>query len=186
MKLKSALNFSHLLLEEIIQPNDTVIDATAGKGNDTLFLANLVGKKGHVYSFDIQNDAVKTTQNLINKNNCGLQTNVIHDGHENIEKYVAKPIAAAIFNLGYLPTGDHSVITKGQTTIAAIQSSMKLLQKNGLIVIVIYYGHPGGKQEKEQVIDFVKNINQSEYNVLQYQFINQIHEPPILLAIQKR
>lgn len=63
---------------------------------------------------------------------------------------------------------------------------MKLLKPNGIIILVIYYGHPGGKQEKEQVLQFAKSIDQHQFNVLQYQFINQIHEPPILLALQKR
>lgn len=52
--LQTALHFSHTLLTEILQPGDHAIDATMGNGYDTLFMAELVGKTGHVYSFDIQ------------------------------------------------------------------------------------------------------------------------------------
>ncbi|WP_429970783.1 class I SAM-dependent methyltransferase [Fructilactobacillus sp. Tb1] len=186
MKLQSALNFSHTLLKEIVQPGDTVIDATAGKGNDTLFLAQLVGKKGHVYGFDIQAKAVELTQQLIDNNNVRKQTTVINDGHENVTKYVTEPITAAIFNLGYLPAGDHSIVTKPTTTLESVQSIMQQLKKNGVIILVVYYGHPGGEKEKERILQFAQSLDQHVYNVLQYQFINQIHEPPILLALQKR
>ena len=52
--LQTALHFSHSLLEEILQPGDHVIDATMGNGYDTVFMAEKIGKTGHVYSFDIQ------------------------------------------------------------------------------------------------------------------------------------
>lgn len=186
LKLQSALNFSHTLLKEIVKPGDVVVDATAGKGNDTLFLAQLVGERGHVYSFDIQAQATQLTQRLVEQHQVEQQTTVINDGHENLTNYVKSPITTAIFNLGYLPEGDHKIVTKPQTTLKSVQSMMKLLKPNGIIILVIYYGHPGGKQEKEQVLQFAKSIDQHQFNVLQYQFINQIHEPPILLALQKR
>lgn len=186
LKLQSALNFSHTLLKEIVKPGDIVVDATAGKGNDTLYLAQLVGKRGHVFSFDIQAQATQLTQKLVEQHQVEQQTTVINDGHENLANYIKSPITAAIFNLGYLPAGDHTLVTKPETTLAAIQVMMKLLKPNGVIILVIYYGHPGGKQEKTQILQFAQSLDQQQYNVLQYQFINQIHEPPILLALQKR
>ena len=40
-------------VKENISIGDIVIDATMGRGNDTLFLRQLVGQKGFVYAFDI-------------------------------------------------------------------------------------------------------------------------------------
>ena len=51
--LKRSLHYSHELLKEVVQSGDTVIDATMGNGNDTLFLAQLVGEHGHVHAFEI-------------------------------------------------------------------------------------------------------------------------------------
>ena len=187
MKLQSALNFSHTLLKKAVNPGDNVIDGTAGLGHDTLFLAQLVGQKGKVFSFDIQQSAIDATNHRINENEVQHQCEVIHDGHENVKRYINdQPISAAIFNLGYLPTGNKTIITKPATTLKAVSAILNNLTPNGIIILVLYYGHPGGKEEKNQVLDFAGNLDQHQYNVLKYQFINQINDPPILIAIQKR
>jgi hypothetical protein len=51
---------------------------------------------------------------------------------------------------------------------------------------MIYHGHEGGKEEKNAVIDFVQELPQQEYAVLQYGFINQKNSPPFLVAIEKK
>ncbi|KRN39707.1 putative methyltransferase (putative) [Fructilactobacillus fructivorans] len=187
MKLQSALNFSHTLLKKTVKPGDNVIDGTAGLGHDTLFLAQLVGQKGKVFSFDIQQSAIDATNHRINENEVQPQCEIIHDGHENVKRYINdQPISAAIFNLGYLPTGNKTIITKPATTLKAVSAILNNLTPNGIIILVLYYGHPGGKEEKNQVLDFAGSLDQHQYNVLKYQFINQINDPPILIAIQKR
>ena len=44
---------------------------------------------------------------------------------------------AGIFNLGYLPSADKSVITRPQTTIEALEKLCGLLVKGGRIAIMI-------------------------------------------------
>lgn len=185
MKIEPALKYSHTILSQIILPNDTVIDATVGNGIDTEFLARTVKQNGHVYGFDIQEQAIKFTTKRLTDQHLDHQVTLIKDSHENIQKYIQEPIKAAIFNLGYLPGGDKNIITQPPKTITAIKNCLKLLEKNGMVVIVIYYGHAGGNDEKEALIKWTSQLNQKQYAVLQYQFINQIHCPPILLAIQK-
>ncbi|PAV27717.1 16S rRNA (cytosine(1402)-N(4))-methyltransferase [Virgibacillus profundi] len=187
--LKGILNYAHYLLEESINKGETVIDATCGNGNDTLFLSNVVGQTGHVLAFDIQEKAINTTKRLIIDND---RTNVslIHDSHATVSHYIPKElhgkIGGAIFNLGYLPKSDKTVITKGESTTDAIDSILSCLKKDGLIVIVVYHGHDGGRQEKESVLKHVVHLDQKEFNVLQYGFINQKNDPPFILAVQKR
>ena len=48
--MQNALSYSHQLLKEVLQPGDLAVDATMGNGHDTLFLAQLVGRTGHVYA----------------------------------------------------------------------------------------------------------------------------------------
>ncbi len=60
--IKNSLGQSHDMIQKIVLPGDIVIDATAGNGNDTLFLAGLVGETGRVYSFDIQARAIEKTR----------------------------------------------------------------------------------------------------------------------------
>lgn len=49
----------------VVSEGDTVVDATVGNGNDTIFLARLVGEKGKVYGFDIQQEAINNTGELL-------------------------------------------------------------------------------------------------------------------------
>lgn len=187
--LKGILNYSHHLLEESVMKGDFVIDATCGNGNDTLFLSKLVDKEGHVLAFDIQTQAIENTKKLI-KDNSFENVSVINDSHAHIEKYLPenmnKEIGGAIFNLGYLPRSDKSIITKGQSTIAAVDTILTHLKKNGLVVLVVYYGHEGGISEKEMVLKHVIHLDQKKYSVLRYGFINQKNNPPFIVAIQKR
>lgn len=87
-KLDNALNFSHTLLKEAVVHGDTVIDATVGNGNDTIFLASLVGPTGHVLGFDIQQCALEKTQQQLLLTGQQRQVQLIHDSHENVAQYL--------------------------------------------------------------------------------------------------
>lgn len=189
MKLLGVLPFARSLLTAAVGPGDTVVDATAGNGHDTLFLADLVGHAGTVISCDIQKEAIEATQKRLNE--AGHVSNIhLHQlGHERlteITRFNESPIAAAIFNLGYLPKGDKTVTTKGETTIAAIKQLFAQLKPEGLIVLVIYHGHPEGKLEKDDVLSFIQSLPQEEAHVATYGFINQRNDPPFVAAIEKR
>ncbi|WP_449355604.1 tRNA (mnm(5)s(2)U34)-methyltransferase [Virgibacillus natechei] len=185
--LKGILNVAHDLLEDSIEKGETTIDATCGNGNDTLFLSKVTGENGHVFAFDIQDQAIKTTNQLL-KEYSRKNVTLIQDSHANISDYVAveQQIGGAIFNLGYLPRSDKSIITRGESTITALNTILHHLKKYGLIVIVVYHGHAGGKQEKDALLKYVGSLEQKAFTVLQHGFINQQNDPPFILAIQKR
>ena len=149
MKLERVLQYAQTLLKSAISNGDIAVDATAGNGHDTLFLAGLVGDDGFVYAFDVQKQAVDATLHRLLDNALEHRAVVLKDGHENAAKYVDKPVSGAIFNLGYLPGSDHEVITRPNTTIQALKSLLKLLKVGGIIVLVIYHGHEGGKKERD-------------------------------------
>jgi predicted methyltransferase len=186
--LQAPLRFSHDVLKKSIVPGDHVIDATVGNGNDTVMLAKAVEQIGKVYGFDVQKEAIVSTKDKLILTGLLPQTELIHDGHENIKDYVPEKeqISAAIFNLGYLPSGDKSIITKPETTLSAINQCLNRLRKGGLISIMIYSGHEGGLKEKEAVDDFVHNLPQEDFQVLEYKFVNQKNNPPFLYLIEKR
>ena len=175
MKIKSALEFSHQLLSESLKTGDTVVDCTMGNGHDTLFLAQLVGQKGTVYSFDIQTQAVKNTKDLLKQNL--VRTDNIHlynTSHARIDEILPYEtmISGAIFNLGYLPGGDKTIVTYPETTIKAIKGCLAHLCHNGVVIVVAYYGHPGGEREKNTVLEFGSQLDQKRYSVLKYSFLN--------------
>lgn len=185
--LKTALKFSHELLDECIDLGDSVVDATMGNGHDTLFLAQLVGSDGHVYAFDIQEKAIESTQQKL-KDQHIKHVSLIKDGHEKVLEHLPThtKIKAAIFNLGYLPHGDKSITTTSQTTITAITSLLNILEEKGRIVLVLYSGHDEGMCEKKDVLAFTQLLPQETYSVLTYQFINQQNNPPSVLCIERK
>ncbi|MGM9944527.1 MAG: class I SAM-dependent methyltransferase [Lysinibacillus sp.] len=185
MKLERVLQYAQTLLKSAINEGDIAVDATAGNGHDTLFLAQLVGDNGFVYAFDVQKQAVDATLHRLLDNALEHRALVLKDGHENVAKYVDKPVAGAIFNLGYLPGSDHEVITRPNTTIQALESLLKLLKVGGIIVLVIYHGHEGGKEERDEVIRFVSELPQKYIHVLRYEFLNQKNDPPFVIALEK-
>lgn len=185
MLLSNSLAISHEIIKRIVKPGDTVVDATMGNGNDTLLLAGLVGDKGMVYSFDIQESALESTRKKLEKAGIEGYVKLILDGHQNIDRYVPKGIRAVMFNLGYLPKGDHSIGTKADTTIEALNKSMELLMVGGIIMMVIYYGGDSGFEEKDAVLQYIKTIDCRKYTVLVSDFVNQINCPPIAVCIEK-
>jgi predicted methyltransferase len=183
MSLQRVLPFTKSLLEQAVRHGDAVIDATAGNGHDTLFLAELTGAEGKVYAFDIQEQAIAETRQRVA---AYSHVELIHDSHSNIDRHVNEPVSAAVFNLGYLPKGDHSIITIADSTLSAMAQCLERLKPNGLLLAVIYSGHVGGSEERDAVIAFAQSLPQTQFDVLQYGFINQQHSPPFLLAIEKK
>ena len=174
------LEMAHQFLAEVITKEDVVVDATMGNGHDTAFLAQLAGQ---VYAFDIQEQALVNTQERLEK--LGLQgVRLILDGHQHVDQYV-ETIKAAIFNLGYLPSADKSVITLPATTIEAMEKICVRLEKGGRMAIMIYYGHEGGDIERDAVLDFVSQLPQKDYTATIYRTLNQVNQPPFLVMIEK-
>ena len=184
--LNRAVNICRLILGSKIKEGDVVVDATVGNGHDTLFLAKSVGLSGKVYGFDVQKLAIDKTSDLLDSNGFGSNVTLIHDGHENIDKYIKETVKAVLFNLGYLPGADKNISTKSSTTITAIEKAMPLLDAGGVILIAIYYGEPTGTDELEALLEFSSKIDQQKYNVFYLNFINQANNPPSLLSIEKR
>ncbi|CZQ87894.1 s-adenosyl-l-methionine-dependent methyltransferase [Trichococcus palustris] len=120
--LLSALEFSHNLLKETVREGDVVIDVTVGNGNDTVLLAALVGRYGKVIGFDIQKQAIKNTKQKLLLTGLSQQVTLFHQGHEPIPEVLGneEQIGGIIFNLGYLPGSDKSIITRKETPLQAV------------------------------------------------------------------
>lgn len=115
---------------------------------------------------------------------------MFHKSHDKIAESLPPEadgrVAAAIFNLGYLPGGDKSVTTHGASTIKAIEQLLAMMKEDGLIVLVVYHGHREGKAEKEDVLAYCRNIDQQTARVLSYGYLNQQNDPPFIIAIEKK
>lgn len=184
MKLHRILPFARQLFSETVNAGETVVDATTGNGNDTLFLAELVSETGHVLAFDIQQAALDSTAERLG--DLSDRVSLILDSHANVEKYVNGQIGCAVFNLGYLPhSEDLSIVTKADSTIKAIDTMLGLLKKGGIIAVSVYDGHEGGSEERDALLAYVKNLHQADVHVIRYEMINQRNNPPFLIAMEK-
>lgn len=190
MILERILPYARKLLQSTVNEGDLTIDATIGNGHDTVFLAKLVGETGHVYGFDIQELAIQKTTERINNENLSNQVTLLQRSHAEVKKVIPaslhEKLKGAIFNLGYLPGSDKSVVTVPESTISAIEQILEMMAPEGIIVVVIYHGHEGGEIEKDALMNFAQNIPQDLAHVLTYRFINQANNPPFILAIEKR
>lgn len=172
-------------LSNVIKCGDIVVDATAGKGRDTLFLAECVGSEGRVYAFDIQNEAIRATRELLINHGKLDRVQLLHESHIEIARFVPKGIRAVLFNLGYLPGSDHLVTTKPDTTVRSIQEALNLLSYKGIIAITVYRGHEGGLEESKTILEYVSMISRKDFSVLQGIYLNQGELSPYWIMIQK-
>ena len=111
-ELRSARYLAAEALERVIGPGDTAVDATMGNGHDTLTLCRLVGPAGRVYAFDVQRDAVERTRERLRDAGMLDRASLFCLGHECMAEVVKTPVTAVVFNLGWLPGGDHAVTTR--------------------------------------------------------------------------
>ena len=171
--IKRPIHLSHDFLAQVLDDESVVVDATMGNGNDTAFLAGLAKK---VYAFDVQEQALEKTRQRLSD---------LEIENAELDRYVTEPIRAAIFNLGYLPSADKSVITKPHTTLEAIEKILDRLEVGGRLAIMIYYGHDGGDMEKDAVLEYVIGLDQRDFTAMLYQPLNQINTPPFLVMLEK-
>lgn len=182
----SALNIIHRLIKEKVQPGDICIDATAGRGNDTLLLAQLVGESGHVTAFDIQQDAVDSTKALLAANGMTERTDVLLKSHSEMgEMFEENTVSCITFNFGWLPKGDHNIFTSKSTSIPAIEQGLKLLKSGGIMTLIIYYGRETGFEERDALLEYLPTIDSSRFTVIEMPFVNRPNCPPIPIIILK-
>ena len=173
-------------MQQKIQPGDHVVDATAGNGHDTLFLAELVGEYGHVTAFDIQKEALERTSLLLTENKMSDRVTLVHDGHQNLDRYIHEPVSAIMFNLGWLPGGDKTITTLWTTTKEAIQKALVALLPLGVCTICVYPGHAEGENEKNELAVMLSQLKPQDFNVLHHDFINAGPGAPQCYIIQKQ
>jgi len=183
--LKSARYLAQEALERAILPGDHVVDATAGNGHDTEFLCRLVGESGRVYAFDLQESAIESTR--VRLMNAGLldRATLIHTGHEAMAEHVRAEVSAVVFNLGWLPGGDHTVTTRWETTRTAVEAALGLLKPGGVITICAYPGHDEGERERQELIAYLSALDNRQYNVLEQRFLNAGSGAPECFIVQK-
>lgn len=186
MKNYQITEWCHHFIREHVKAGDLCIDATAGNGNDTLLLCELVGEQGKVIAFDIQEEAVENTKKRLEERGISKRAEVLLESHTNMSRYAeADSVSCIVFNFGYLPGGDHSLATKKDTSIAAIHEGLRLLKKGGMMSLCIYSGGDSGFEERDAILEELKQLDPKRYLVILSEYYNRPNNPPIPVMIVK-
>ncbi len=163
------------------------VDATMGNGKDTAFLCGLAGDEGQVLAFDIQACAIEATRKRLEQAGHAGRARLILDGHENMDRYVEKGSVDVIcFNFGYLPGGDHSIATAPKTSLAALSKGLAALKCGGMMSLCIYSGGDTGFEEKNCLLEYIRNLPPREVTVIESRYSNRGNHPPLPVFLFKR
>ncbi len=187
---QSHLDLAHSYWSRLVQPGDTVIDATCGHGYDTLKICQLALSinKGKVYAFDIQNQAIESARQYINAHlPLDLRQQIFFQQccHSLFPSEISpSSVRLIVYNLGYLPKGDKTCTTRLDTTLQSLNQAQHLLQPGGILSVTCYPGHPEGAIEQEAILHYAALFSPQEWSCCHHSWLNR-QQSPTLLIIQK-
>ena len=167
----------HFILEHLGE-GDVAVDFTMGNGGDTLFLSQTVGESGKVYAFDIQQEALDSTEAHLKANGAPENYTLICASHHRVKEFVEGPIKAGMFNLGYLPrSGKKFVTTMRETTMPAVEAAIDLLAPDGALIVAIYPGHEEGALEGDMLREYFKTLSKYRICASEFHILNSPTSP---------
>ncbi|XP_037472822.1 putative rRNA methylase YtqB [Triticum dicoccoides] len=190
---RKATEVAHAVWRSIVQKGDTVVDATCGNGNDTFALLKMVSDetgRGRVYGMDIQDSAIDSTSSFLKMAVDSREMELVKlftKCHSRMEEIVPKdsPVRFVAFNLGYLPGGDKTIITVPETTELALQAASRIVSSGGLISVLVYIGHLGGRDELDIVESFASSLPADTWVSCKFEMINRPVAPVLVLLHKK-
>jgi hypothetical protein len=146
---------AHAFLADHVQPGTWAVDATAGNGHDTAFLASRVGTGGRVLALDLQAEALASASLRLLQLGLRERCELVHGSHCQLLKHLPEAaigqVSAVVFNLGYLPGGNKCLVTRPESTLSCLDACLVCCQRGAALSILAYRGHPGGMEESEAV-----------------------------------
>jgi len=168
--LPSSVLWAQLILKDRLRPGDI----------------QCVAPCGHVFAFDVQEAALIETRKRV----PGEMTTLIHAGHETMRAHLPAELhgktSAVMFNLGYLPGTDKTLITRTETTMIAVREALELLKPAGVLTVVVYPGHEGGADEGRSMAEWAATLDSRLFEVQHLRPVNRAASPPELWVVWKR
>jgi Putative rRNA methylase len=163
----TATALAHLLWSYIVRPGvDTVIDATAGNGQDSVQLAKLLLLLPHsphqpegpddiattttttntakLICMDVQEIACANTRAALSDTLTPAQlqrhVEVIHGSHAQLPAMIHPDngIGLIVYNLGFLPGSDKVIATQVESTIESLAQASTMVRIGGMISVMTY------------------------------------------------
>ena len=190
LNLSALLETAHAVWKRHAGP--LMLDATAGNGHDTVFLAELAGEGGMVLAVDRQEEALARSAALLRQRGLERRVRLTRGDHADMVALLARELPdaealldLAVFNLGFLPGSDKRVATSAATTLTALEAVWGRLRPGGLLSVHAYSGHPGGADEAKAVGDRMRALPWREAQVSACSQWNKARSPETLwLAVK--
>ena len=176
----------------------TLIDGTCGNGHDTLFMATAarehLNENKHLsvslLAFDVQQSAIEATKQRLEEETfpSNLQIALHHTGHEHVSTHCPpkSPPMLAVYNLGFLPGSDKTIITSAENSLTSFASLMPHMPNGAMFIIHAYGGHEGGMHEVTAVRHWAKTLPTPDWTARCYENITPAKKPESLFLIEKR
>lgn len=178
----NTLSMVHDFLRRNVQPGALCIDATAGRGRDTALLCRLAGPEGRVLAFDIQQSALDQTAALLAAE--GLRAELYLESHERMADHAAAgSVDCVVFNFGRLPGGDPQIMTRADSSVAAVERALGLLKPGGVMALALYYGGANGYDERDALLEALRGVDERTYSVLCCSWLGRRNDPPIAVFV---
>jgi SAM-dependent methyltransferase len=145
-----------------LSPGAWALDATAGTGRDTAFIAQQTQPGGHTFCIDIQPLALRQTLARLQAIHLEHAVTLIEGDHAHIAHLLPcklqSRLALACFNLGYLPGGDHGLTTTADGTLRALRETLPFLAPGAILSVMAYRGHENALAEAVAVEGFFNTL----------------------------
>lgn len=178
--LIGVIEFNHLMMQRYANKAGIAVDMTLGNGHDSLILCDLFKE---VYGFDIQQQALDNSKELLKDY---LNMHHILANHADVDQYIKQEVDLIVYNLGYLPGSDQSIVTKDSSTIRSMEKGLALLKKKGLMLITVYVGHESAKNEVKAVDNFIEKLDNSIYHISCYKIVSSVKAPYVYCIHKKK
>ena len=177
-----------------------LLDATCGNGHDSLFLLSQAPPQARLLCLDVQQTALVATRSRLEAAGLAVRADFLLRGHQelgailppHLERLaeasgnsVKARLGCACFNLGWLPGGDKTLVTRTADSLRALESVLKMLAPQGCISLHCYTGHPGGQEEADALRARVASLPPRQWRVLCAADANRSSQGESLLVLER-
>ena len=157
-------------------------------------VARAVGVEGTVFAFDLQAEAIAATRRRLAEHLGArhLEGVELRQGcHSQLVEAVDEAVGPGAcdlvaFNLGYLPGQSRDLQgagrTRAETTAAALRKCLPAVRPGGLVSVMAYVGHAGGRAEYEAASEVLAALPASEWASSELSLLNRADAPRLLLG----
>ncbi|MCX7970115.1 MAG: class I SAM-dependent methyltransferase [Negativicutes bacterium] len=152
------------LLRPLVAGAGILVDGTAGRGGDSLFLAGNSPPSAEVYIYDLQPEALAMTRQRLAARDLTDKCRLHLADHRQLAGQLPPAIDVAMFNLGYCPGLNKTVVTDPEATLAGLRAVLERLNPGGALSVIAYRGHLGGEQETAAVAGLFSQLPADQFD----------------------